>query len=205
MTDVALVDYGMGNLRSLSNALKAVGADLAVTSDPARVLEARRVVLPGVGAFGRCMAELRERSLLAPVERFLDSGRPLLGICVGFQVLFDESTEHGSHRGMGRVPGRIERFDEPDLIVPHMGWNSVAIRQPHPLLDGIESGAHFYFVHSYRPRLVPDSASLATSDYGSEFVCAVASDNLAGVQFHPEKSGPVGLRLLSNFLSWSPR
>jgi len=128
----------------------------------------------------------------------------MLGVCLGFQVLFERSTEHGEHAGLGRIGGSITRFASPGLIVPHMGWNIITASRPPPLMNGVEDGSHVYFVHSYRPEGVDAGADLAHSEYGGEFVCAVAKDNIAGMQFHPEKSGPVGLRLLHNFLGWNP-
>lgn len=201
---VTVVDAGMGNIHSISSALHTVGGEVEVTAVPERILASERLVLPGVGAFGRCMAELGERHLLEPLQAYHRSGRPMLGICLGFQVLFQDSTELGVHRGLGWIDGHVEQFENTDLIVPHMGWNRVVSVDHHHLMDGVEDGAHAYFVHSYRPVRVPESAVVATSDYGEHFVCAVGLENVVGVQFHPEKSGPVGLRMLANFLRWSP-
>jgi glutamine amidotransferase len=205
MPEVLVIDYGMGNLRSITNALRAVGGDVEVSSEPHRVDLAPRLVLPGVGAFGRSMLELRDRALIAPIQRVVEAGKPFLGICLGFQVFFECSTEYGAHDGLGFVSGRVNRFEGPDLIVPHMGWNRLDLLRDHALLKGIHSGAFVYFVHSYRPTGVATPEALATSDYGGSFVAAVARDNLAGFQFHPEKSGRVGLRMLENFLAWRPR
>jgi glutamine amidotransferase len=205
---VVVIDYGMGNLRSIGNALRAVGADVLVSQDPAAVASAERLVLPGVGAFGMSMHELGARKLLGPILDAVQAGRPLLGICLGYQVLFERSNEHGEHAGMGLFEGSVERFDQPGLIVPHMGWNRILFESssgpPHPVLEGLSSGAFVYFVHSYRSIDVSDADALTRTDYGELFVSGVARDNLVGFQFHPEKSGPVGLRILRNFLSWSP-
>lgn len=203
--EVTIIDAGMGNLRSISNALAAVGGDVCVTSEPAAILRSSRLVVPGVGAFGRCMTVLNEQDLLLPLQRQIDDGCPVLGICLGFQVLFEGSSEHGEHSGLSRLPGRIEPFDDTELVVPHMGWNQVRQTQQHAIFDGIASESHFYFVHSFRPVDTSSEHTLAVADYGDAFVCGVVSDNLLGFQFHPEKSGPVGLRLLKNFLKWNPK
>jgi imidazole glycerol-phosphate synthase subunit HisH len=205
MAGVLVIDYGMGNLRSIANALRALGVEPTVSDDPRLLYTSERLVLPGVGAFGESMRELEARGLLAPLHDAVRGGKPLLGICLGFQALFDASTEHGDHRGLGYVPGRIERFEGAGLVVPHMGWNRLVFERPHALLEGVPSGAHVYFVHSYRPAEADAGDVLARTDYGGWFVSAVARGNVAGYQFHPEKSGPVGLRLLSNFLTWEPR
>ena len=202
--DVVVIDYGMGNLRSIANALQTVGAVVEVSSDPERIGSAGRLVLPGVGAFGRSMQELRERGLIEPMSEAVSRWVPFLGICLGFQVLFEGSTEFGEHEGVGWVSGRVDRFDDTDLIVPHMGWNFVTPSRAHPLFKGLDAGGHFYFVHSYRPEGVRESETLATTEYGEDFVCAVHHNSVVGTQFHPEKSGPMGLQMLENFLSWSP-
>jgi len=197
---IAVVDYGMGNLRSAAKALERVGARVEVTSDPARVRAANAVVLPGVGAFGRCMENLKGAGLEDCVREAAASKRPFLGICVGMQILFDESEEFGPVAGLGILPGRVRRFvtNDPELKVPHMGWNRLSLRQPAPHLKGIDDGEHVYFVHSY---YVECEASLAatTTSYAGEFVSSVWRDNLFAVQFHPEKSQAVGLKLLENF------
>jgi imidazole glycerol-phosphate synthase subunit HisH len=210
MIDIAVVDYGMGNLRSVSNAVKHVAPDLrvAVTQDPDEVDRARRVVFPGQGAMPDCMRELDARGLRHAVVNAART-KPFLGICIGLQMLFDVSDE-GDIPGLGLLPGQVVRFpadrmfaaDGAKLKVPHMGWNEVEQTLAHPLWEGIVSGSRFYFVHSYYP--VPRNSDLIAGHchYPYAFTCAVAQDNLFAVQFHPEKSQAAGLRLLSNFVHW---
>jgi glutamine amidotransferase len=195
---IAIVDYGIGNLGSAAKAFRHVGAEAVLSGDPAILRRADTLVLPGDGAFGAAMDELRQRSLLPVLHEAVEQGRTLLGICVGMQLLFDESEEHGSHRGLGLLPGRVRRF-KGDLPVPHMGWNRLRRRQPHPLLDGLEDGAHVYFVHSYYCE-AKDDVLVASSDYGVDFAAIVGQGNVLGVQFHPEKSQAVGLRMIDNFV-----
>ena len=210
---IAIVDYGMANLRSVERALARVGGDPIITSD-ARVIEnADHVVLPGVGAFCACMTNLDNSGLTHAVRRSIDSGKPFLGICVGMQMLFDSSSEMGISPGMSVFPGRVVEFFEtvpvsqrnPELLelkVPHIGWNSLRVDPKSRLLHDIADGERVYFVHSYYPE--PEDLALisATSEYGIDFCCAVEKDNIAATQFHPEKSGAVGLRILRNFLLW---
>jgi glutamine amidotransferase len=177
-----------------------VGAAATVTSDPAVIDRAAKVVLPGVGAFGDAMRELRQRDLIEPVKAAIDAGKPFLGICLGLQLLFEVGHEGGRHQGLGILPGEVVRFDVPaELKVPHMGWNQLAIRRPAPLLAGLADGTHVYFVHSYH--VVPrDRDVVATqTDYGGAFTSMVWRDNLFATQFHPEKSQADGLRMLKNF------
>jgi len=210
MVDVAVVDYGMGNLRSVEQALRKVApaAEIIVTDAPEVVARAKRVVFPGQGAMPECIREMDARGLRDAVLQAARS-RPFLGICIGLQMLFEHSAE-GDVAGLGILRGNVLRFDSNmrdaqgnKLKVPHMGWNQVHQAQ-HPLWDGIEQDARFYFVHSYYVQ--PQDASLvqATSKYPQPFVCAVAKDNLFGVQFHPEKSHTAGLKLLQNFMQWNP-
>ena len=197
---IAILDYGMGNLRSVQKALERVGHEAVVTGDPARVAAAAKVVLPGVGAFETCMAELKRRDLVRPVLDAVDSGKPFLGICLGLQLLFEVGYENGQHEGLGVLPGKVVRFDLPKgLTVPHMGWNQLAIRRPAPILDGLAEGAYVYFVHSYY--VVPTDASVIATetDYGGPFCSMIWRDNVYATQFHPEKSQTVGLRILKNF------
>ncbi len=200
MADIAIVDYGMGNLRSVQKGIERVGSAAEVTRDAGRIEAAAGVVLPGVGAFGACMGNLRAYDLVDTVRRVIERGTPFLGICLGMQLLFDESEEFGPVRGLGIFPGRVLRFaDRPGLKVPHMGWNCIRKQQELPHLRGIDDGAFVYFVHSYY--VVPaDPALTATStDYGIEFTSAIARDNVFATQYHPEKSQGVGLKILENF------
>jgi imidazole glycerol-phosphate synthase subunit HisH len=202
MRDVAIIDYGMGNLRSVQKGFARVGVDAIVTRDASRIRDAAGVVLPGVGAFGACMDNLREYGLIDVVGDVIAAGKPFLGICLGMQLLFDESEEFGPVAGLGILPGRCVRFRPPpqsDLRVPHMGWNQIEQRKPVPHLEGLADQSFVYFVHSFY--VVPrDRAVIATvTDYGGEFVSSVAKDNIFACQFHPEKSQAVGLRILANF------
>ncbi len=204
---IAIVDYGMGNLRSVHKALEQVGLEAQVTSDPREVVNASQVVLPGVGAFKDCMRNLEEFRLLEPVIMSIEAGKPFLGICLGLQLLFEESDEFGLHRGMGVLPGRVTRFPAGihDLEtgqpypIPHMGWNTVEIKKETPLFAGIENNSFFYFVHSYYPIPQAPGDIIAVTSYGIEFACAVQHGNIYAVQFHPEKSQKNGLQLLRNF------
>ena len=206
---VTIIDYGIGNLRSLEKAFQAVGAEVLRTDHPEALLQAERLVLPGVGAFGACMAELRRRGLIAPIHEAVRRGIPLLGVCAGLQLLFEESEEHGRHEGLGLMPGRVVRFPETTadgrrLKVPHMGWNTITHHRPSPLLEGIPDGAYFYFVHSYHAVAENPDDVLAVTTYGDvTFPAIVGRDRVFGVQFHPEKSQQHGLRILKNFLDLS--
>ena len=200
---ITLVDPGIGNLRSLERAFVAVGARVERTADPARVSAAARLVLPGVGAFGACADALRERGLDTAVVERARAGVPLLGVCVGMQLLFDASEERGEHCGLGLIGGRVVRFaDRAGRKVPHTGWNVAAPSRPHPVVPG--APAHVYFVHSYHAIPTDPAAVLAAADYGEPVVAAVAHANVAGVQFHPEKSGAAGLDWLRRFAAWVP-
>lgn len=209
---VATIDYGSGNLRSVAKALERAAADaqsgheICVTADPAAVLAADRIVLPGVGAFGDCMQGLRSIPGMTDAldERVRVQAAPFLGICVGMQLLATRGLEFGEHKGLGWIEGVVEGIadDAMGLKVPHMGWNDLHILQPHPLLSGIEEGENMYFVHSYAVRCANTGDVVATTEYGSPLAAMVGRDNIAGVQFHPEKSQRAGLRLLTNFLHW---
>lgn len=204
---ITIVDYGMGNLRSITKALAYQGGNVELTSDPARVFKADKIVLPGVGAFGDGMKNLRDLGLLSVLEVAVrEKKKPFLGICLGMQLLAKSSSEFGEHAGLGWLDASVKRFDaKPGLKIPHVGWNDISINQSdHPLFKGIVSGADFYFVHSYCVGSVPAHQLAATADYGGVFTAAVAWDNIFATQFHPEKSQHSGLQMLKNFISWDP-
>ncbi len=196
---IAIVDYGAGNLHSVAKAAAAAGLCAVVTGDPGRVAAAQAIILPGVGAFAQCMAELAARGLTEPLRAHLAAGRPLLGICLGLQVLFERGEEGAGAAGFGHLPGTVCRLSAPGLKVPHMGWNAVRPLRSSPLFDGIPSGAYFYFVHSYQAMAQDRHDVLAVADYGGPVTAAVQRGQVFAVQFHPEKSSVVGLRLLRNF------
>jgi len=201
---IALIDYGIGNLRSVQKALEHVGAEVSLTSDPQVILNADKVVLPGVGAFGDGMKGMRERGLVETVNEVIRVGTPLLGICVGMQLLFEESEEHGRHAGLGILPGTVKKFPEtgtvkPLLKVPQTGWNEIEVQKPSPLFQELPVGSFAYFNHSYY--CAAEAAdTLATTDYGFDYPSIVGRGRIYGIQFHPEKSQSVGLRLLRNFV-----
>ena len=202
---VTIIDYGIGNLRSIEKAFERVDIDVLRTDDPEAIAAARRLVLPGVGAFGACMDEIRRRNLVPAIHDAVARGTPLLGVCVGLQLLFEEGLEHGSHDGLGVLPGTVEHFHQADagtadaLVVPHMGWNALHPVRSSPLLEGLGGTPYVYFVHSYHAVPAESDDVLATADYGHAFPAIVQRDAVFGVQFHPEKSQEVGLRLLHNF------
>ncbi|MFP4056617.1 MAG: imidazole glycerol phosphate synthase subunit HisH [Candidatus Brocadiia bacterium] len=196
---IAIVDYGMGNLRSVHSALRRLGLAAEIAGQPSRIADAQAIILPGVGAFGEGMDNLRAAGLDALLPRLARQGRPLLGICLGLQLLFGWSEEHGRHQGLGLFAGGVVRFPQ-DLTVPHMGWNQVEpAGSPSPLLEGIAPGSHFYFAHSYHVEPDDRGTVVATTDYGGPFASVVGGERMFGVQFHPEKSAAVGERLLANF------
>jgi glutamine amidotransferase len=197
---ITIVDYQMGNLRSVQKAFEHLGVPATISSDPQEIASAERVVLPGVGAFRDAIAELRRRDLVEPIRDFIALGKPFLGICLGLQLLFDVSYEDGEWEGLGIIPGEVVRFAiPPEYKVPHMGWNQVRIVRPSPLLAGIEDGTHFYFVHSYHGVPRDPQFRLLETTYHLPFCAAVERDNLFATQFHPEKSQARGLQLLRNF------
>jgi len=199
---VTVIDYGVGNLRSVTKAVEFLGCQVTLTSDPDKVAKASKLVLPGVGAFGAGMENLKRLGLVEAIYDAVRKGTPLLGICLGLQLLFDESEEMGRHEGLKLVRGKVVRFPEQNGIrIPHMGWNALNIRKREPLFASVPDGAMVYFVHSYFP--VPDDNSViaATTEHGVEFVSAIAVDNIFGTQFHPEKSSKVGLQILRNFVT----
>jgi glutamine amidotransferase len=198
---LALLDYGSGNIRSVINALRHEGAPVELISDPARLAEASGVVLPGVGAFGDCVRGLEARGLWEPVRAWLAGDKPFLGICVGYQMLFEESEESPGVRGFGFFGGKVKRFATPGLKVPQIGWNQLELTDPaHALWAGLPPQPHVYFVHSYYPEPAEDSIVTARANYGVPFAAAAARGRVAAVQFHPEKSQAVGLRILRNFI-----
>lgn len=199
MKRIVIIDVGIGNLRSVQKAFEHLGATPTITDDPFVVADADAVVLPGVGAFGDGMDGLRSRALDKTVLDVIERGIPFFGICVGLQLLFEESEEMGRHHGLGVFPGRIARFST-HLTVPHMGWNQIEQRGSHPLLAGVPDGAFAYFAHSYHVVTDDQPIVVATTDYGGLFPSVVARDNVWAIQFHPEKSQQVGLTLLKNFV-----
>lgn len=202
---IAIIDYGMGNLRSVQKGFEKVGCEAVVTGDPKTVLEADRIVLPGVGAFPDCMRNLEQGGFVEPILKVLRDGRPFLGICLGLQLLFTESEEFGIHEGLDVIPGRVVRFPEgmtegeEELKVPHMGWNQLAVKRRPPAFNGISDGTNFYFVHSYYVRPEDPSVIATTTNYGIEFCSSIWKDNIVATQFHPEKSQEKGLSILRNF------
>ncbi|GFZ94443.1 imidazole glycerol phosphate synthase subunit HisH [Paenibacillus marchantiophytorum] len=197
---IAIIDYGMGNLHSVSKAVERLGYEAVVTGDAEQILAAEGAILPGVGAFGDAMEQLRESGLDGVVRSYAESGKPLIGICLGMQLLFASSEEHGNHEGLGLLPGSVVRF-RGDYKVPHMGWNRLSYKQSaSPIFQGIEEG-HVYFVHSYHAKPERESDLLAVTDYHQPVTAIVGRDNVYGMQFHPEKSGDIGMQLLNNFLA----
>jgi glutamine amidotransferase len=199
---IALVDYGIGNLRSVQKALSAVGVEVVLTDIPDQILSADKVVLPGVGAFGDGMTGLKERNLVGVLESIFSQGTPMLGICLGMQILFKTSSERGEHSGLGFLPGRVRAFEDPGLKVPQIGWNQVLPQKDNPLLKGLPAGSYAYFNHGYYCAAANQSDVLATTDYGLDYASVVGRGNLYGVQFHPEKSQAVGLQILRNFVEF---
>lgn len=202
---IAIVDYDMGNLRSVAKAFERIGAPAKATRDPRDIKNASHVVLPGVGAFRDCMRNLADYGLIEPVVRSIESGKPFLGICLGLQLLFEDGFEFGLHKGLGVIKGKVIKFpsnmesDGAELKIPHMGWNSVRMEKPSPLLRGIPDNSFFYFVHSYYGAPYDPSVTLTTTDYGVTFTSSIARDNVVACQFHPEKSQRLGLQVLKNF------
>ena len=199
---IAIIDYGMGNLRSVQKGFERMGREAVVTREPHTILDASKVVLPGVGAFPDCMRNLEEYGLIDPIQKSIASGKPFLGICLGLQLLFTESEEFGLSRGLDIIKGRVVRFKGPefaDLKIPHMGWNAVSIKRRPPALADVPDNSHFYFVHSFH--VVPEDKGViaTTTDYGIDFVSSVWKDNIFATQFHPEKSQALGLSILKRF------
>jgi glutamine amidotransferase len=204
---IAIVDYKAGNLTSVQLACRALGCEAVVTSDPQQILSAERVIFPGVGAAGAAMQHLTSMNLVNVLREVANKGAPFLGICLGTQILLEFSEEDGGTPTLGILPGRVPRFQPVDRRdkVPQIGWNQVRQVKKHPLLEGIEDDSEFYFVHSYYPAPATPDLTICTTDYaGSTFSCMLGRANVAATQFHPEKSGRIGLKLLNNFLHWTP-
>jgi glutamine amidotransferase len=195
---VAIIDYGVGNLRSVEKAFAATGCEASISSDESFLRSAEKLVLPGVGAFAACMRALKERGFDRLVRERASEGTPLLGVCVGMQMLFEESEEFGSTRGLGLLKGRVRKFGN-ELVVPQVGWNRIHQRRPHALFEGIANGSFCYFVHSFYCEPGDDAVVAGETEYGRRYASVVAQGNVCGVQFHPEKSQDVGLRMLKNF------
>lgn len=195
---INIVDYGMGNLRSVQKALHKLGFEAQITSNPNDLFESQGIILPGVGAYKDAVFNLNSMGLINPITKAVEKGTPLLGICLGMQMLMSYSEENGVHKGMNFIPGKVQRFPR-NLVVPHMGWNQLLLTKDHPLIKGIKSGDFVYFVHSYY--VLPENEDIVTawSEYGTQFASIIAKDNIMGVQFHPEKSSFLGLKILQNY------
>jgi glutamine amidotransferase len=202
---IVVVDYGMGNLRSVSKALESLGGSVCVTADPVKIKQCSKLVLPGVGAFGDASAELQKRLLRDPILGHIQSGKPFLGICLGLQLLLEASEESAGADGLGVFKGKVIRFRSSGVKIPHMGWNTVDFQTEgaHPLLKGITPGSHFYFVHSFYAAPLDPAVAVGKTEYGQEnFAAILGKDNVFATQFHPEKSQEAGLKILKNFLEW---
>lgn len=199
---IAVIDYGMGNLRSVQKGFEKVGFEALITSDIKTIESASKIVLPGVGAFTDCMNNLEDRGLVEPVIRGIEKGKPFLGICLGLQLLFEESEEFGNRKGLGVVKGKVKRFPAGELKVPHMGWNSIKKLKDTPLLADLSDDSYLYFVHSYYV-LPEEDVTATTTDYGMEFTSSIVKDNIFACQFHPEKSQADGLKILKAFGGWN--
>jgi glutamine amidotransferase len=196
---ITIIDYGAGNLRSVVNAISRLGYEAKVTTSPAEVLKAKAVILPGVGAAADTMANLRQQGLDEPIRQFVAKGKPFLGVCIGMQVLLSDTEEGGSQQCLGIIPGRVRKF-APGLKVPHMGWNQLKQKRAHAVFEGIADGANFYFVHSYYVEPEDKGLVAGETEYGLPFCSVIAKDNLIATQFHPEKSGEMGLKIYDNFI-----
>ena len=198
---ITVVDYGMGNLYSVVKALRLyTETEVTVSSDPSSLRKSRAVVMPGDGAFAMAMSNLEKGGWIEPLKEYISSDGYFLGICLGYQLLFDSSEEFGLHSGLGIVPGRVVRFPDDNLKVPHMGWNRVEFRKNSPFLEGIDPGSYFYFIHSYYPVIGDESWLVGEAEYGLKFGCVIGKGNLFASQFHPEKSHSAGLKIIENFV-----
>ena len=202
---IAIIDYGMGNLRSVQKGFEKIGSEAIITDDPKVVLQAKRIVLPGVGAFRDCMHNLEQGGFVEPILKVIGEGRPFLGICVGMQLLFSDSVEFGLYRGLNVIPGHVLRFPDQMIVageklkVPQMGWNQLCFKRRPPAFNGINDGSNVYFVHSYYVKPDDSSVIATTTDYGIKFCSSIWKDNVVATQFHPEKSQAIGLQILKNF------
>lgn len=200
---IAIIDYGMGNLRSVSKALEYLGATYKLCTKASDLLNSKKVILPGVGAFGDAMRELQDRRLIEPIQELVRRKIKMMGVCLGLQLLFEKSEEASDVKGLGILKGCVVRFRLKNAKIPHMGWNDLTLKQPHPLLEGIQNGDYFYFVHSYYAKPKSGFLTLATCQYGKKkFPAIVGKENIFATQFHPEKSQAVGLQILKNFIKW---
>jgi glutamine amidotransferase len=197
---ITILDYGMGNLRSVEKAFQKIGAKVKVSNSPKDVKDASSIVLPGVGAFKDCMENLERLGLTTPIIESIKQGKPYLGICLGMHILFEESSEFGIHKGLGIFKGNVPKFQSGNLKIPHMGWNKVNLLNNTPLFEGIEDGQYFYFVHSYYVAPKDEQIIAGTTQYGGTFTSMIHKDNIYAVQFHPEKSQKIGLKILENFV-----
>ena len=203
MTKITIIDYGVGNFRNVQKAFEVVGAAAEITDSVEAVNEADAIVLPGVGAFGDAIDNIRARKLEQPILDAVAAGKPMIGICVGLQLLFEESEEIGHHIGLGILPGKVVRFPDSELTVPHMGWNQIEPAREHPLLVGIEPGDFAYFAHSFHAAPANSTDIIACTEYGQLYPSIVGRDNVCAIQFHPEKSQQVGLQILKNFVEFA--
>jgi glutamine amidotransferase len=201
LSETVIVDYGMGNLRSVEKAVEAVGGRPLISGDPEVIRQAERLILPGVGAFGDAMENLRRQRMEDAIREAVNAGKPLLGLCLGLQLLFTESEEFGRHEGLNLIPGKVRKFQDAGLRVPHVGWNQIEGNQPNPLLQGIPEGSYFYFVHSYYVEPDRPEDALRWTSYGHRFCSIACRGKVWGAQFHPEKSQDAGKKLLRNFLN----
>jgi len=197
---ISVIDYGMGNLRSVVKSVEKYTSQVQVSSDPAIIEGSRALIMPGDGAFGMAMQHLRDMGWVDPLLSFIRGGGFFLGICLGYQLLFSRSVEFGEHEGLGLIPGSVIRFPHSDLKVPHMGWNQVKFRKESPFLEGVPSNSYFYFIHTYYPEIEDDSWIIGEAEYGVTFPCIVGKGNCIATQFHPEKSHKMGLKIIENFV-----
>lgn len=197
---ISVIDYGMGNLRSVVKAVELYTDEVKISSTPEDISKADAIILPGDGAFAHAMENLKEMGLVDPIRRFILDGRKFLGICLGYQLLFSESEEFGTHKGLDIIKGRVIKFDNSNMKVPHMGWNNVSIKKESKYLNGIDDNTHFYFIHTYYPVVLDDTYITGVCNYGGDFTCIVSKDNMIATQFHPEKSHKAGLKIIENFV-----